>query len=59
MSFPTIFGKFENLQKTLGKLFWTNFVKNSFSENCQQIVGQFSFLPCNKIFINRIARAVQ
>ena len=58
VSFPTIFRKFENLQKTLGNWFWTNFMKNIFWENCQQIVGQFSFLLCNKIFINRITRAV-
>ena len=42
MSFRTFFGKFEYQQKTLGKLFWTNFVKNNFSENCREILGEFS-----------------
>ena len=40
LSFRTIFGKFKNQQETLGKRFWSNFVKNNFSDNCQQIVGE-------------------
>ena len=36
----TTFRKLENQQKTLGKLFLSNFVKKSFSENCRQIVGE-------------------
>ena len=40
--FRTNFGKLENQQKTLGKWFWTNFVKNNFSENCLQILGECS-----------------
>ena len=43
-------------------LFWSNFVKNIFLENCRQLVGEcleyFRFLPFHKLFINRIARAV-
>ena len=30
----------DNQQKTLKKLFLTNFVKNNFSENCRQILGE-------------------
>ena len=37
-----VFGKFENQRKTLEKWFWTNFVKNIFSENYRQIVGECS-----------------
>ena len=61
MSFRTILGKFENQQKTLGKWFWTNFVKK-----ISEIVGKFSVnvryifvFAINKLFTNRIARAVQ
>ena len=70
-----VFGQYsENLKinkKPFGKWFWTNFVKNNFSENWRQILGEcsnddewgmtmpiFSFLPDSKLFINRIARAV-
>ena len=57
-----VFGKFENQQKTLGKSFWTNFVKKYFlgelSANCRSMFWIFSFLSSNKLFINRIARAV-
>ena len=42
MSFRTIFGKFENQQKTFGKWFGSNFVKNIFSENCRKILGEYS-----------------
>ena len=42
MSFLPIFEKLENQQKTLGKLFWTNFVKNNFSENCLLILSESS-----------------
>ena len=37
-----IFGKYGNQQKTLGKWFWSNFVKNVFSENCRLMVGECS-----------------
>ena len=57
-SFRTVFGKFENQQKTLGKWFWTNFVKIFFSENCRLMFRIFSFLPYNTLSINRTARAV-
>ena len=42
MSFWTIFRKFENQQQAFGKLVWANFVKMKFSQNCQQILGEFS-----------------
>ena len=50
-SFPTIFGKFENQQKILGKRFRNNFVKNNFSDNCGKILGECSeyFRFCHKI----------
>ena len=58
VSFRTSFGKCEYQQKTLGKWFWTNFVK-------RKVVGKFSVnfrnifvFANNKLFINRIARAV-
>ena len=61
VSFRTIFEKFENQQKTLGKQFWTDFKKNEFSET----VGKFSVdfrnifvFAINKLFINQTARAV-
>ena len=41
--------------------FWTNFVTIVFrkmSANCRWMIGIFSFLAYNKLFINRIARAV-
>ena len=59
VSFRTILGKFENQQRSLGKWFWTNFAKNNFSENCRWVISRFSFLACNKLFINRIAHAVR
>ena len=36
--FLRILGKFENQLKTLGELFWTNFVKINF----QKVVDEFS-----------------
>ena len=42
VSFVTIFGKFKNQQKALGKWFWSNFVKNIFSGNCRKIVRECS-----------------
>ena len=42
MSFPRNFGKFEIQQKTLEKLFWTNFVKSKFLGICRQILGELS-----------------
>ena len=61
MSLRTTFEKFENQQKTSGKLFWTNFVKSDFSENFRQILGESSATfvhAINKLFISRIARDV-
>ena len=62
VSFRSIFGKFENQQKTLGKWFWTSFVEQYFfrqlSANFRWMFGIFSFFLCNKLFINRIPRAV-
>ena len=56
LSFWANLGNFENQQKTLGKWFWTNFVKNNFSENCRQILGECSVLfSYDKLFINQIA----
>ena len=49
MSFRTIFGKFENQQKTFGKLFWTNFG----IKILQKIVGKLSVNVLN-IFITAI-----
>ena len=40
-----VFRKFGNQKETLRKWFWTNFVKNNFSENCRQILGE-----CSKYF---------
>ena len=40
VAFWTILGKFENQQKTSGKRFWSNFVKNNFLENCSKILGE-------------------
>ena len=42
VSFRTIFGKFENQQKPSRKWFWTDSVKNTFSENCRQILSECS-----------------
>ena len=60
VSFRTILGKFENQLKTLGKRFWTNFVKK-----IRGIVGKLSVnvrnifvFAINKLFIDRIASAI-
>ena len=43
MSFRAILGKFENQQKTLGKRFWTNFVKKIFAELSVNVRNIFVF----------------
>ena len=64
MSFQTFLGKFENQQKTLGKcsmildLFREKLIFRKIVGKFSVNVGAFSFLLYNKLFINRIARAV-
>ena len=53
-SFQTIWESTENL----GKMILDLLRENIFSMNCRLMFRIFSFLPCNKLFINRIARAV-
>ena len=55
VSFRTTFGKFEYQQKSLGKWFWTNFVKIIF----RKIVGNFLVNSQNIfVFASRFPRAV-